>query len=102
MYFLLKNEILEQAKNIEVVSKVEYIAFKLDSKNLFDIKLLKLKIILWFNRKKDVLTPNLASIFIDCSNKGHHGNGDYEKHFNSISEVKNFIDSDVIGKILLM
>ncbi|OXA86307.1 AAA family ATPase [Flavobacterium hibernum] len=80
--------------------KVEYIAFKRNNKNVFDIKLQNSKVIMWVNKKKGELPLELTNLFIDCSAKGHHGNGDYEIHFNSLDELKFFLSKDVIKQIV--
>lgn len=100
MYNSLKQEILHKEPLIEIDSKVEYIAFKKYKKNIFDIKLLKSKIIMWVNKSKGELPKNIENLFIDCSNKGHHGNGDYEIHFNTRVEVEEFLMNNPIEKIL--
>lgn len=100
MYTLLKEEILEKDSSIVIDSKVEYIAFKRNKKNIFDIKIQDKKIILWVNKKKGTFPPDLSNLFIDCSNKGHHGNGDYELHFISQAEVDQIKKENVIEKIL--
>lgn len=100
IYKLLKAEILRINSKIEIDSKVEYIAFKLNDKNVFDIKILKSKVILWVNKKKGTLSTNLEDLFTDCSNKGHNGNGDYELYFISLAEVEQFINDKVIEEIL--
>lgn len=64
------------------------------------MKLLKSKIMLWVNNSKGELPKNLENLFIDCSNKGHHGNGDYEIHFNTRLEVEVFLMNNPIEKIL--
>lgn len=100
MYTLLKEEILEKDSSIVIDSKVEYIAFKRNKKNIFDIKIQDKKIILWVNKNKGEIPVQYSALFNDCSGKGHHGNGDYEKHFNSEAEVRGFIVVDVIDTIL--
>jgi len=100
IYKLLKAEIQDKSPDIEIIPKVEYIAFKLNGKNIFDIKILKSKVIMWANKKKGTFSPDLSNLFIDCSNKGHHGNGDYELYFISQSEVEQIIKDKVIEKIL--
>lgn len=100
IYKLLKTEIQDKSPDIEIVPKVEYIAFKLNGKNVFDIKILKSKVILWVNKKKGVLPVALSNLFTDCSTKGHHGNGDYEMYFISQAEVEQIIKINVIEKIL--
>jgi ABC-type cobalamin/Fe3+-siderophores transport system ATPase subunit/predicted transport protein len=100
MYSLLKDEILRQDNNILLDSKIEYIAFKKLNKNIFDIKIQDKKIVLWVNKKKNEISEKFESLFIDCSKKGHHGNGDYERHFTNIAQVNFFIESNVIEKIL--
>jgi predicted ATP-dependent endonuclease of OLD family/predicted transport protein len=100
MYKLLKNNILEQDKTIEVVSMVEYIAFKKDSKNIFDIKIQKNNIKLWVNKKNRTMPAVLSDLFDDVSKKGHHGNGDFEKTFINEAEVRGFIVFDAISQIL--
>lgn len=100
IYKQLKDEILHKEPLIEIDSKVEYIAFKKSKKNIFDIKLLKSKVIMWVNKNKGELPKDLAALFVDCSNKGHHGNGDYEIHFNALVEVEEFLKHNPIEKIL--
>lgn len=100
IYKLLKTEIKTKSPYIEIIPKVEYIAFKLEGKNIFDIKILKSKVIMWVNKKKGTFPEELSNLFIDCSNKGHHGNGDYELYFISQAEVEQIIKDNVIEKIL--
>lgn len=100
IYKQLKEEILHKDPLIEIDSKVEYIAFKKNKKNVFDIKLLKSKVIMWVNKNKGELPKDLAELFVDCSEKGHHGNGDYEIHFKSLVDVEEFLMKNPIEKIL--
>jgi predicted transport protein/Fe-S cluster assembly ATPase SufC len=100
MYKLLKNNIVEQDRTIEVVSMVEYIAFKKNNKNIFDIKIQKNNIKLWVNKKNGTMPAVLSDLFDDVSNKGHHGNGDFEKTFTNEAAVRGFIVFDAISQIL--
>lgn len=100
IYEQLKEEILHKEPLIEIDSKVEYIAFKKNKKNIFDIKLLKSKVIMWVNKNRGELSEDLSALFVDCSNKGHHGNGDYEIHFKSLVDVEKFLMHNPIKKIL--
>lgn len=100
MYNLLKEEILRNNPAIEVKPLVTYIAFKRDKRNIFDIQIQGKKIILWVNKNKGELPVTLSGIFVDCSEKGHQGNGDFEKHFENENEVNGFILYKAIENIL--
>ncbi|MFE3866484.1 AAA family ATPase [Flavobacterium sp. LS2P90] len=100
IYKLLKAEIQDKNSDIEIIPKVEYIAFKLNGKNVFDIKIQKNNIKLWVNKKNRTMPAVLSDLFDDVSNKGHHGNGDFEKTFTNEAEVRAFIDFDAISQIL--
>lgn len=100
MYNLLKVEILRNNPAIEVKPLVTYIAFKRDKRNIFDIQIQGKKIILWVNKNKGELPATLSEIFVDCSEKGHQGNGHFEKHFENETEVNNFIMYKAIENIL--
>ncbi|NJM79520.1 MAG: hypothetical protein HC854_07775 [Flavobacterium sp.] len=100
IYGILKEVILHADSNIVVDSKVEYIAFKRNKKNLFDLKILESKVIMWVNKKKGELPKNIADLFQDCSEKGHHGNGDYEIHFENIQQLNDFMSTKAIINII--
>ena len=52
------------------------------------------------NKNKGELPVTLSRIFVDCSEKGHQGNGDFEKHFENENEVNGFILYKAIENIL--
>lgn len=73
-YEALKDKILELG-DIDIDVKKVYIAFK-GRRNIVDIEVMRKKLIIFINVKKDVLNDQM-NILSDISNIGHHGNGDY-------------------------
>lgn len=73
-YEALKDKILELG-DIDIDVKKVYIAFK-GRRNIVDIEVMRKKLIVFINVKKDVLNDQM-NILSDISNIGHHGNGDY-------------------------
>ncbi len=76
LYEEIKKRIFDLGDNVEIKPLKVYIAFK-SNKTFVDVEFMKNTIKLWLNLKKGMLKDpkNLAR---DVSNKGHHGNGDYE------------------------
>ncbi|MDM1043069.1 MULTISPECIES: DUF5655 domain-containing protein [Empedobacter] len=84
LYESYKEAILKLSSDIEIEPKKMYIAFK-KGKNVVDIRIQQKNLIFWINMKKGTL-DDPKNIVIDCSSKGHYGNGDYEL---SISDTNN-------------
>lgn len=84
LYESYKEAILKLSSDIEIEPKKMYIAFK-KGKNVVDIRIQQKHLIFWINMKKGTL-DDPKNIVIDCSSKGHYGNGDYEL---SISDTNN-------------
>ncbi|MFV0148470.1 DUF5655 domain-containing protein [Empedobacter falsenii] len=84
LYESYKEAILKLSTDIEIEPKKMYIAFK-KGKNVVDIRIQQKNLIFWINMKKGTL-DDPKNIVIDCSSKGHYGNGDYEL---SISDTNN-------------
>lgn len=84
LYESYKEAILKLSTDIEIEPKKMYIAFK-KGKNVVDIRIQQKNLIFWINMKKGTL-DDPKNLVIDCSNKGHYGNGDYEL---SISDTNN-------------
>jgi len=84
LYESYKDAILKLSTDIEIEPKKMYIAFK-KGKNVVDIRIQQKNLIFWINMKKGTL-DDPKNIVIDCSTKGHYGNGDYEL---SISDTNN-------------
>lgn len=76
LYESYKEAILKLSADIEIQPKKMYIAFK-KGKNIVDIRVQQKNLIFWINMKKGTL-EDPKNIVVDCSNKGHYGNGDYE------------------------
>lgn len=93
LYEDIKIFLLSLNDNIEVIYKKVYIAFKLNKKNIIDISLWKWMLKIWINAKKWELT-DLYWITSDVSEKGHHGNWDYEikmTNNKNLGEIKDII-----------
>jgi len=84
LYESYKEAILKLSTDIEIEPKKMYIAFK-KGKNVVDIRIQQKNLIFWINMKKGTL-DDPKNLVIDCSSKGHYGNGDYEL---SISDTNN-------------
>lgn len=84
LYESYKESILKLSTDIEIEPKKMYIAFK-KGKNVVDIRIQQKNLIFWINMKKGTL-DDPKNLVIDCSSKGHYGNGDYEL---SISDTNN-------------
>ncbi len=89
LYEEFKNQILNLDSKIEIVPKKKYIAFKAIS-NFIDILPQKNKIKFWLNLKKGEL-KNPYNLGVDCSDRGHWGNGDYEFNINSSTDFINLM-----------
>lgn len=76
LYSDIKDRILNLSDNIEIKPLKVYIAFKVTT-NFIDIEFTKYYLKIWLNLRKGILNDpkNMA---LDVSNRGHHGNGDYE------------------------
>ncbi len=85
LYFELKNLILAIDENITVNPRGFFIGFD-SQRNFVGINPQQRKLNIWLNLKKGQLNdPNM--IADDVSNKGHHGNGDYEIHLKPGDEL---------------
>lgn len=76
LYAELKKRILDLGDDIEIKPLKVYIAFK-SGKNFVDIEFAKKSIKLWLNMRGGTL-DDPKKVAKDVSNKGHHGNGDYD------------------------
>jgi predicted transport protein len=71
---------------IEIKPLKTYIAFKIANKNFIDIELQKTSLKISLNMPKWTLKDSYW-LSKDISEKGHHGNGDYEMTIASESEI---------------
>lgn len=76
LYETFRDAIVILADSIEVVPKLDYIAFKKNS-NIADICIQRKGLKLWINLKKGSL-DDPKDLMRDVSDIGHWGNGDYE------------------------
>tara|TARA_R110002073_G_scaffold178382_1_gene336843 strand:+ start:11696 stop:12601 length:906 start_codon:yes stop_codon:yes gene_type:complete len=76
LYETFRDAIVNLADDIEIVPKLDYIAFKKNS-NIADICIQRKGLKLWINLKKGIL-DDPKNLMRDVSNIGHWGNGDYE------------------------
>ncbi len=76
LYETFRDAIVNLADDIEIVPKLDYIAFKKNS-NIADICIQSKGLKLWINLKKGIL-DDPKNLMRDVSNIGHWGNGDYE------------------------
>ncbi|BBE31909.1 hypothetical protein OSSY52_20500 [Tepiditoga spiralis] len=81
LFKIFSDKIEQMIPDIEVEPKKIYIAFKKNKKNIVDFKLQKKNLKIWLNISKGNLEDS-RNIFNDVSQKGHHGNGDYETTIN--------------------
>lgn len=82
----LRETILEWDPSINVGATKLYIYFKLKT-NFCDIAVQKNQIKIWLNFKFGELWDP-KNLFEDVSNKGHHGNGDYQAIIKDNSEIE--------------
>ena len=92
LYETFRDSIVNLADDIEIVPKLDYIAFKKNS-NITDICIQRKGLKLWINLKKGLL-DDPKSLMRDVSNIGHWGNGDYEL------VVKNTADLEYIMSLI--
>ncbi|MDC8001524.1 DUF5655 domain-containing protein [Aequorivita todarodis] len=76
LYETFRDAIVNLADDIEIVPKLDYIAFKKNS-NIADVCIQRKGLKLWINLKKGLL-DDPKNLMRDVSNIGHWGNGDYE------------------------
>ena len=82
LYENLKEEILSQYDDIEIVHLKYYLVFKVNNKIIASLSVLKKSLKSWINLKdSDISDPDKQ--VRDVSNIGHHGVGDYEFSINS-------------------
>lgn len=90
LYEMFKTAILNLPYDIEIQPKLDYVAFKKDSKNIADICIQKKGLKIWINLKKGQL-DDPKGIMRDVSDKGHWGNGDYEVSLNNTNDLEYMI-----------
>lgn len=82
LYENLKEYILSQYDDIEIVHLKYYLVFKVNNKIIASLSVLKKSLKSWINLKdSDISDPDKQ--VRDVSNIGHHGVGDYEFSINS-------------------
>ncbi|WNW01869.1 DUF5655 domain-containing protein [Tenacibaculum sp. HL-MS23] len=92
LYEVFRDAIVNLADDIEIVPKLDYIAFKKNS-NIADICIQRKGLKLWINLKKGLL-DDPKKLMRDVSNIGHWGNGDYElviKNTNDLEYIMSLI-----------
>lgn len=92
LYEVFRDAIVNLADDIEIVPKLDYIAFKKNS-NIADICIQRKGLKLWINLKKGLL-DDPKNLMRDVSNIGHWGNGDYElviKNTNDLEYIMSLI-----------
>ena len=92
LYETFRDAIVNLADDIEIVPKLDYIAFKKNS-NITDVCIQRKGLKLWINLKKGFL-DDPKNLMRDVSNIGHWGNGDYEL------VVKNTTDLEYIMSLI--
>jgi predicted transport protein len=86
LYESFKEAILKLSSDIDIEPKKMYIAFK-KGKNVVDIRVQQKNLIFWINMKKGTL-DDPKNIVVDCSQKGHYGNGDYELSVSDTNDLE--------------
>lgn len=92
LYETFRDAVVNLADDIEIVPKLDYIAFKKNS-NIADICIQRKGLKLWINLKKGLL-DDPKNLMRDVSNIGHWGNGDYElviKNTNDLEYIMSLI-----------
>ena len=92
LYNDVRDAIVDLDKDIKVIPRKDYIAFKKKT-NIADITIQTKQLKMWINKKKGEL-QDPKGITKDVFDKGHWGNGDYEviiKDSSAIGEIKNLI-----------
>ncbi|MFA7156993.1 MAG: DUF5655 domain-containing protein [Bacilli bacterium] len=85
VYYNIRDRLLEW-DNVEIQPKKLYIAFK-GVTNITDIELRSKDMKIFINLKKGEL-DDPKQLAVDCSEKGHWGNGDYEIIIKDDSEIE--------------
>ena len=86
LYETFRDAIINLSDDIEIVPKLDYIAFKKNS-NIADICIQRKGLKLWINLKKGLL-DDPKNLMRDVSNIGHWGNGDYELVINNTDHLE--------------
>lgn len=77
IYHTLKNRILSQYEDVNVVPNKTTIKFTTKNHNIINLEFQKKALLIWFNTKQGTLNDPLRKTR-DVSTIGHHGSGDYE------------------------
>ena len=88
LYYRLVDSVSDIAA-FSIDYKKVYIAFKSKHTNVFDCAFTKKKLKIWLNLKWNELGDIPSDLPVaDVSNKGHHGNGDYQFDISTDAEIE--------------
>ena len=90
LYNTLKERIINQYEDIEIVPLKLYVAFKLNKKNVISVAIQKNYLKIWIDSKFGQIKDPLNKIE-DVSEKGHWGTGDYYFKFENIEDIEYFM-----------
>ena len=90
LYENLKERILNEFEEIEIVATKLYIVFKTNNKIVVSMEPFKAQLKCWINLKDSDLDDPFKKTR-DVSNIGHHGIGDYEMRIANDEDLKYFI-----------
>ena len=90
LYENLKERILNEFEDIEIVATKLYIVFKTSNKIIISIEAFKGQLKGWINLKNTKLIDSFNKTR-DVSNIGHHGIGDYEMKIANDEVIDYFI-----------
>lgn len=85
LYNAMKEKVLS-AFALSIEPKKRYISFKFEKNGIFDVAILRSKILVWFNVRRGQLEDQ-NNITRDVSKVGHWGNGDYEMSLRSTIDI---------------
>ena len=90
LYNTLKERIINQYEDIEIVPLKLYMAFKLNKKNVISVAIQKNYLNIWIDLKFNQINDPLNKIE-DVSDKGHWGTGDCYFKFENIDDIEYFL-----------
>ena len=90
LYNSLKERIVNQYEDIEIVPLKLYVAFKLNKKNVISVAIQKNYLKIWIDSKFGQINDSLNKIE-DVSEKGHWGTGDCYFQMDGLDDIEYFM-----------
>ena len=90
LYINLKERIVNQYDDIEIVPLKHYVTFKLNKKNIISIAIQKNYLNIWIDSKFNQINDPLNKL-TDVTNLGHWGTGDCNFQLNNKEDIEYFM-----------